>query len=66
LLANIAQGGHKRLNARPWVEWNAPLWQQLIELFDAMFIGGVRTHYVALARCAPLLTTARQPEPDLP
>ena len=38
-----------------WEEWSAPLWQQPVELFDAMFSSGVRTHYVALARCAPLL-----------
>ncbi len=28
---------------------------QPLVLFDAMFTGGVRTHYVALARCTPLL-----------
>ncbi len=55
LLVNNAWAGYERLNAGEWMEWNAPLWQQPIELFDAMFSGGVRTHYVALARCAPLL-----------
>jgi NAD(P)-dependent dehydrogenase (short-subunit alcohol dehydrogenase family) len=55
LLVNNAWGGYERLNAGAWNEWNAPLWEQPIELFDAMFTGGVRTHYVALARCAPLL-----------
>lgn len=55
LLVNNAWGGYERLNAGAWEEWNAPLWQQPVELFDAMFTGGVRTHYVALALCAPLL-----------
>jgi NAD(P)-dependent dehydrogenase (short-subunit alcohol dehydrogenase family) len=55
VLVNNAWGGYERLNAGAWEEWNAPLWQQPIELFDAMFAGGVRAHYVALARCAPLL-----------
>jgi NAD(P)-dependent dehydrogenase (short-subunit alcohol dehydrogenase family) len=55
LLVNNAWGGYERLNAGAWEEWNAPLWQQPIELFDAMFTGGVRAHYTALARCAPLL-----------
>jgi NAD(P)-dependent dehydrogenase (short-subunit alcohol dehydrogenase family) len=55
LLVNNAWAGYERLNAGGWNEWNAPLWQQPIELFDAMFGGGVRTHYVALAVCAPLL-----------
>jgi len=55
LLVNNAWGGYERLNAGAWEEWNAPLWQQPIELFDAMFAGGVRAHYVALAVCAPLL-----------
>ena len=53
-------GGYERLNAGGWEEWNAPLWEQPLELFDAMFTGGVRAHYVALARCARLLiATAR-------
>jgi NAD(P)-dependent dehydrogenase (short-subunit alcohol dehydrogenase family) len=55
LLVNNAWGGYERLNAGAWEEWNAPLWQQPLGLFDAMFTGGVRTHYVALAVCAPLL-----------
>ncbi len=57
LLVNNAWGGYERLNAGAWEEWNAPLWQQPLELFDAMFTGGVRAHYVALALCAPLLIT---------
>ena len=55
LLVNNAWGGYERLNAGAWEESNAPLWQQPIELFDMMFTGGVRAHYVALAQCAPLL-----------
>jgi NAD(P)-dependent dehydrogenase (short-subunit alcohol dehydrogenase family) len=52
LLVNNAWGGYERLNAGAWEEWNAPLWEQPVELFDAMFAAGVRTHYVALAQCA--------------
>ncbi len=55
LLINNVWGGYERLNAGAWQEWNAPLWHQPVELFDVMFTGGVRAHYVALARCAPLL-----------
>lgn len=55
LLVNNVWGGYERLNAGAWQEWNAPLWEQPVQLFDAMFAGGVRAHYVALARCAPLL-----------
>jgi NAD(P)-dependent dehydrogenase (short-subunit alcohol dehydrogenase family) len=55
LLVNNAWGGYERLNAGGWEEWNAPLWEQPLELFDAMFGGGVRAHYVATAVCAPLL-----------
>jgi NAD(P)-dependent dehydrogenase (short-subunit alcohol dehydrogenase family) len=58
LLVNNAWGGYERLNAGAWEEWNAPLWQQPVELFDAMFAGGVRAHYVALVACAPLLIAA--------
>ena len=55
LLVNNAWAGYERLNAGGWEEWNAPFWEQPLELFDAMFGGGVRTHYVAAAVSAPLL-----------
>jgi NAD(P)-dependent dehydrogenase (short-subunit alcohol dehydrogenase family) len=55
LLVNNVWGGYERLNAGAWDEWTAPLWEQPLELFDAMFAGGVRAHYVALVRSAPLL-----------
>ena len=55
LLVNNVWAGYQRLNAGAWEEWNAPLWQQPLELFDAMFTHGVRAHYVATALCAPLL-----------
>ncbi len=55
LLVNNAWGGYEGLAAGEWDQWNAPLWEQPVGLFDAMFGGGVRAHYVALARCAPLL-----------
>jgi NAD(P)-dependent dehydrogenase (short-subunit alcohol dehydrogenase family) len=55
LLVNNAWGGYERLNAGAWEEWNAPFWEQPLELWDAMFGGGVRAHYVTIALCAPLL-----------
>jgi NAD(P)-dependent dehydrogenase (short-subunit alcohol dehydrogenase family) len=55
LLVNNVWGGYERLNAGAWEEWNAPMWEQPVELFDAMFAAGVRAHYVTLALCAPLL-----------
>jgi dehydrogenase/reductase SDR family protein 1 len=55
LLVNNVWGGYEQLNAGHWEEWNAPLWQQPLGLFDAMFSHGVRAHYVASALCAPLL-----------
>ncbi|WP_405658005.1 SDR family NAD(P)-dependent oxidoreductase [Streptomyces sp. NBC_00079] len=55
LLVNNVWAGYERLNAGAWEEWNAPLWEQPLELFDAMFTHGVRAHYVATALCAPLL-----------
>jgi len=55
LLVNNAWAGYERLNAGGWQEWNAPFWEQPLELFDAMFGGGVRAHYVAAAVTAPLL-----------
>ena len=58
LLVNNAWGGYERLNAGAWEEWNAPFWEQPLELWDAMFSRGVRAHYVATALCAPLLRSA--------
>jgi NAD(P)-dependent dehydrogenase (short-subunit alcohol dehydrogenase family) len=58
LLVNNAWGGYERLNAGAWAEWQAPFWEQPVELFDRMFTGGVRAHYVALVVAAPLLIAA--------
>ena len=55
LLVNNVWGGYERVNAGLWEESRAPLWEQPVEVFDAMFTRGVRAHYVALAVCAPML-----------
>jgi NAD(P)-dependent dehydrogenase (short-subunit alcohol dehydrogenase family) len=55
LLVNNAWAGYERLNAGAWDEWNAPFWEQPLHVWDAMFGGGVRAHYVATALCAGLL-----------
>jgi NAD(P)-dependent dehydrogenase (short-subunit alcohol dehydrogenase family) len=57
LLVNNAWAGYERLNEGAWEEWNAPFWEQPLQLWDAMFNGGVRIHYVATALCAHLLRT---------
>jgi dehydrogenase/reductase SDR family member 1 len=55
LLVNNAWAGYERLNAGGWTEWNAPFWEQPLVVWDSMFDGGVRTHYLTSAACAPLL-----------
>jgi NAD(P)-dependent dehydrogenase (short-subunit alcohol dehydrogenase family) len=55
LLVNNVWGGYERLNAGQWEEWNAPFWQQPLELWDAMFSSGVRAHYVTTALATDLL-----------
>jgi dehydrogenase/reductase SDR family member 1 len=55
LLVNNAWGGYERLNAGAWAEWNAPFWEQPLELWDAMQERGVRAHYAVTALLAPLL-----------
>ena len=59
LLVNNAWAGYERLNAGAWQEWNAPFWQQPLELWDAMFESGVRAHYVTTALAAPKLIDTR-------
>ena len=59
LLVNCAWAGYERLNAGAWAEWNAPFWEQPLELFDLMFDGGVRTHYLTSRAAAPALMKAR-------
>jgi NAD(P)-dependent dehydrogenase (short-subunit alcohol dehydrogenase family) len=59
LLVNNAWAGYERLNAGAWQEWNAPFWEQPIELWDAMFASGVRAHYVTTALAAPKLIARR-------
>jgi len=55
LLVNNVRGGYERLNAGARAEWNAPLWEQPVEVFDAMFAAGGRVHCVRLRPCAPEL-----------
>jgi len=55
LLVNNAWAGYERLNAGAYDEYIAPFWRQPVVLFDSMFSGGVRSHYVALTASAPLL-----------
>jgi NAD(P)-dependent dehydrogenase (short-subunit alcohol dehydrogenase family) len=55
LLVNNVWAGYERLNAGEWAEWNAPFWEQPLQLWDAMVNGGLRAHYVAAVLCAPLL-----------
>lgn len=55
LLVNNSWGGYERLNAGAWDEWNAPFFEQPVEMFDAMMSTGVRSHYLTTAGCAPLL-----------
>ncbi|MBO0812808.1 MAG: SDR family NAD(P)-dependent oxidoreductase [Microlunatus sp.] len=61
LLVNNVWAGYERLNAGAWEEWNAPFWEQPIELFDAMFLSGVRAHYVTATLFAPMLIAAAEP-----
>lgn len=55
LLVNNVWAGYERLNAGAWAEWNAPFWDQPLELWDAMFTSGVWAHYVTSWCAAPLL-----------
>ncbi|MBB5378349.1 NAD(P)-dependent dehydrogenase (short-subunit alcohol dehydrogenase family) [Deinococcus metalli] len=60
VLVNNVWGGYEGLHR--WDErgqrWQAPFWEQPLELWDDMFVAGVRAHYVASALCAPLLIGA--------
>jgi dehydrogenase/reductase SDR family protein 1 len=55
LLVNNVWAGYERLNAGEWAEWTARFWDQPLSIWDSMFGGGVRAHYVASVLCAPLL-----------
>jgi NAD(P)-dependent dehydrogenase (short-subunit alcohol dehydrogenase family) len=58
LLVNNSWAGYERLNAGGWEEWNAPFFEQPLELFDSMMVSGVRSHYLTTAQCARLLMAA--------
>jgi dehydrogenase/reductase SDR family member 1 len=58
LLVNNTWAGYERLNAGAWGEWNAPFYDQPLDLFDAMIATGIRSHYVTTALCAGLLMAA--------
>ncbi|MDB5046885.1 MAG: short-chain dehydrogenase [Deinococcus sp.] len=61
ILVNNVWGGYEGLHV--WDErgqtWNAPFWEQPLQIWDEMFAGGVRAHYVTTSLCAPLLIQAR-------
>ena len=44
LLVNNTWAGYERLNAGAWDEWNAPFYDQPLELFDSMIASGIRSH----------------------
>lgn len=58
LLVNNTWAGYERLNAGAWEEWNAPFFEQPVEMFDSMLMSGVRSHYLTTLRCARLLMAA--------
>jgi NAD(P)-dependent dehydrogenase (short-subunit alcohol dehydrogenase family) len=58
LLVNNTWAGYERLNAGAWEEWNAPFYDQPLELFDSMIASGIRSHYLTTGRCARLLMAA--------
>lgn len=58
LLVNNTWAGYERLNAGAWDEWNAPFFEQPVELLDTMLSSGIRSHYVTTAACARLLMAA--------
>lgn len=55
VLVNNSWAGYERLNAGAWEEWNAPFFEQPVELFDTMMSSGLRSHYLTAAACARLL-----------
>jgi NAD(P)-dependent dehydrogenase (short-subunit alcohol dehydrogenase family) len=58
LLVNNTWAGYERLNGGAWDEWNAPFYEQPLDLFDLMLSSGVRSHYLTTAACAGLLMAA--------
>jgi NAD(P)-dependent dehydrogenase (short-subunit alcohol dehydrogenase family) len=59
LLVNCVWGGYEPLHEGRYEEFSAPFWEQPLEMWDSMFVAGVRAHYVASALAAPLLLESR-------
>ena len=55
LLVNNAWGGYEQRGETDAPFFDAPFWQQPLWRWDAMFIAGVRAHFVAARLAVPLL-----------
>ena len=55
ILVNNVWGGYERMIEDGEFTWSKPFWQQPLWRWDAMFAAGVRAHYHASQRAAPLM-----------
>jgi dehydrogenase/reductase SDR family protein 1 len=59
LLVNNVWGGYERMVDNGEFTWGRPFWQQPIWRWDAMFVAGVRAHYVASCLAARRMVEQR-------
>ncbi len=59
ILVNNVWAGYERLHRGEFAAWSRPFWEQPLDLWDDMFAGGVRAHYVASVLAAPLMVRLR-------
>jgi len=59
LLVNNAWGGYERMVQEGVFTWSRPFWQQPTWRWDAMFLAGVRAHYVASSLVAQQMVQRR-------
>jgi NAD(P)-dependent dehydrogenase (short-subunit alcohol dehydrogenase family) len=66
VLVNNAWGGYEQRTGEPAVPFfDAPFWEQPLWRWDAMFVAGVRAHFLASRFATPLLRRDRSEHPGL-
>jgi dehydrogenase/reductase SDR family protein 1 len=56
VLVNNVWGGYELLHAGEYAQFNAVFWEAPAELWDSMFVSGVRAHYIASRLAVPRMS----------
>lgn len=59
LLVNNVWGGYEKMSENGEFTWNKPFWEQNLARWDAMFVSGVRAHFISSQYAAPIMISQK-------